>query len=528
MAAPHGRIRAFIRRPTPEQLVELGAKEFLRLTPAEAVEYAGIIDGFLSEFDRLDELPQPLTPLKHWRRDPGRTPTPEEDPFNAFIRVCRVEGTGEGPLAGLRAGVKDSIAVAGVPVSNGSRTAPYVPTTDAVVIERLLDAGASIVGKLNMDDFAVGAGETSAWGPARNPYDPRRSAGGSSGGTGSAVASGAIDLGLGADNGGSGRIPAAYCGVVSLKPTHGLIPSHGVTYLDHTFDAMCPTARTVELAARMTDVVSGHDDRDPQWVRATPVPTAAVAELGRGVEGLRIGVVRESTPNGLCEPGVCARLRDAADALVRAGAEVQETSLPMWADSLTIAAALWVPLWWAMVQSEGQGFGHLGAVDVERVHAFALSRRWEADEFPPFMKLSLLLGRYLHEAYFSVSLAKAQNLRAELRRQMDAQFASLDLLLTPTTPQAAPVLLAAPASDTELLNRAMDGPTSAAGNTVPLNLTGHPALAVPSGLDEKGMPVSVQIVARHFQDALTFRAAEVIEAQAKLQPPRFLVESPPV
>ncbi len=518
MATRRGRIRGFVRRPTAEQLAELGAKEFLRLTPDEAVEYAAIVDGFLDHVDRLDDLPQPSTRLKHQRRDPGRMPTPDEDPLRAFIRICAVEGAEEGPLAGLRVGVKDNLAVAGVPITNGSRTATFVPTADAVVVERILDAGASIVGKLNMDDFAIGStGETSAWGPPLNPYDPRRSAGGSSGGTGSAVSSGAVDLALGVDEGGSGRIPAAFCGVVSLKPTHGLIPSHGITYVDHTIDSVCPTARTVSLAARLTDVVSGHDVRDPQWVRAMPISTTAVEELGRGVDGLRIGLVRESTPDGLCEPAVTAHYQVAAETLACAGAGIREISIPMWSAGLSIAFVVWAQLGWAMIQSEGQGFGHLGSADVERVRAFALSRRHEANDFPPSLKVLLLVGRYLHDDYLSVPLAKAQNLRGELRRQVDAAFDSVDVLLTPTTPIAAPLLFDTGVSDSELRAR---GELGTATNTVPLNMTGHPALAVPSGIDGDGMPVSVQIVAPHFHDSVLFRVAEVIEERAQLPQPR--------
>jgi amidase len=163
-------------------------------------------------------------------------------------------------------------------------------------------------------------------------------------------------------------------------------------------------------------------------------------------------------------------------------------------------------LGWAMVQSEGMGFGHLGEIDVARSHAFALSRRLEADEFPPFLKVWLLAGRWLHDHYFSTYFGKAQNLRRALRDEISAALQGCDLLVTPTTPHTAPPLLDRRGTDEELLARG----TTMTLNTAPLNLSGHPALAVPCGFDGEGLPVSMQIVAAHFADATTFRAGSVV------------------
>jgi amidase len=161
---------------------------------------------------------------------------------------------------------------------------------------------------------------------------------------------------------------------------------------------------------------------------------------------------------------------------------------------------------WAMAQSEGMGFGHLGEIDVARAHAFALSRRLEADEFPPFLKVWLLAGRWLHDHYFSTYFGKAQNLRRALRDEISAALTTCDLLVTPTTPHTAPTLLDRPGTDAELLARG----TTMSGNTAPLNLSGHPALAVPCGVDAAGLPVSMQIIAPHFADAMCFRAGSVV------------------
>ena len=503
------RIRGFIRRPTPDRLQDIGRREFLHLTASEAEEYAAIADASLAQLDCLDELAPLTVPLKHQRRDPGRAPLAAEDPYNAFIRICRVEGSPGGGLAGLRVGIKDNLAVAGVPLTNGSRTLPYTPTIDAAVVERLLDAGAAIVGKLNMDDFSTAAtGESSFYGPPRNPIDPKRSAGGSSGGSGAAVASGAVDLAIGVDQGGSARIPAAFCGVVALKATHGLIPSHGVTYLDHTIDYVCPMAQSVELVARATDAIAGPDWRDPQWGPQGSLRTPCTEELGQSIRGLRIGIVQESAQPGTCDAAVTANFEAACAALAAAGAEVAPASVPLWGASWPIAQGIYLHSSWAMIQSEGMGFGHGGMVDGERAHSFALARRLEADDFPPFLKARLLVGRYLHEEYFSGYFAKAQNLRISLRRQVEAALTGCDLLITPTTPEVAPVLLDRPATDHELESRGIN----LMDNLVPLNLTGHPALALPSGHDGDGLPTSVQIIARRYEDSLAIRAGSALEA----------------
>jgi amidase len=509
MTTTSRRLRGFLRRPTPDQLRAIGEQEHLDLTPEEAEAYASVLDGVLGTLDRLDELDPGTRPLRWTDRDPGRRPNAEEDPYNAVVRWCRVAGATEGPLAGLHVGIKDNLAVAGVPVTNGSRTATTTPTADAVSVERLLDAGATVVAKCNLDDLsASGTGESAFFAPPRNPHDPTRSAGGSSGGSGSAVASGLVDLALAVDQGGSARIPASFCGVVSHKATHGLIPSHGVTHIDHSIDFVCPVAPSVALTAAATDVLAGHDDRDPQWVRGALDAPGCVDALGAGVAGLRVAVLDEGVAEGLCEPDVVAAFERSVAALADAGATVVSASVPLWSDAWSIELSLLCHLGWAMAQSEGMGWGHLGQVDPARAHAFALTRRLEADDFSPFYKVWLLAGRYLHDEYLSTMYAKAQNLRLALTRQIDAALADADVLVMPTTPHVAPVLLDEPAADTALLQRG----TTMVANTAPTNLSGHPSLAVPSGVDRDGLPTSIQLVTRRFADATAFAAGAVVEA----------------
>ena len=252
----------------------MAASEYMRLTEEETVDLATLIDSILRQIERLDDLSIPELEVKYRDRDKGYRPTAEEDPYNAFIRKCRVEGAPRGKLTGKTVGLKDNIRLAGIPMTNASRLMhEYVPSIDATVAERLLDAGATIVGKLNMDNFSMGGtSETSDFGAPRNPHNSNYSTGGSSGGSGAALAAGLVDIAIGVDEGGSARIPASWCGVVCMKATHGLVPSFGITYLDHTIDFVCPMAASVEDVALALEAIAGNDPKDPQWVRGS-IPT---------------------------------------------------------------------------------------------------------------------------------------------------------------------------------------------------------------------------------------------------------------
>jgi amidase len=479
------------------------------LDPGEAEQLLPVVAS-LTDFAALEARIANALPLPDvGARDPGFAPRPGENPHNAFIRRCRVEGAAGGPLAGTEVGLKDNIALAGIPTTNGSRLTPYTPARDAVVVERILAAGGTIVGKLNMDDFgASGLGETSAFGPPRNPIDPSRSAGGSSGGSGAAVRAGEVDLALAVDQGGSGRIPAAFCGVVAAKPSHGLVPSWGIVHIDHTIDFVTPLSRTVAGAALLLGVIAGEDWRDAQWVRgAGPVEDYAAAEAG-GVEGLRVAIVRESVDPTICRPAVLENLNGSADALARAGATLGEVSIPLWPDGLAIFLPYVAHLFADMFRAEGQGTGHLGAYDVEAMQAYATARRDESALLAQQVKAWVIADRYVHDRRHGLSYARLHNARLALRRAISSALEQWHLLLTPTLPITAPQLLAGEASFAEVSGRTA---ASLCFNTAPLNLSGHPALSVPSGVDELGLPTAAQIVAPHFADATAFRAAFALE-----------------
>jgi amidase len=494
---------------TAHDLEACAALEGIELDDGEATELLPVVAALVATAGVVDEVEAPLPSPRHGPRDPGYRPSPDEDPFNVFITKCRIDGSADGPLAGRSVGVKDNISVAGVPTTNGSKLAVYTPSVDAVVVERILDAGGTITGKLNMDAFgAAGTGETSAFGPPRNPVDPAYSAGGSSGGSGAAVRGGAVDLALAVDQGGSGRIPAAFCGVVAAKGTHGLVPSFGITYIDHTIDFVTPIARTVRDAALLLEVIAGPDPRDPQWVRGALEAAAYTQAETEGVGGLSIAIVEESCDPEVCDPAVLKGLERAAVALEAAGARVAPVSLPVWANALAIFQPYIACLISSMIRSDGAAYGHLGAVDPHVVEAFGRARREHSGDLPKQLKCWLIAERWLHERDANATYARLQNLRLLVREHVSATLRNHDVLLTPTLPMTAPRLPEKGASFAEVSAR-----TSAALclNTAPLNLTGHPAISVPSGYDAAGLPTAVQLVSSHFQDATGFRAAFELE-----------------
>jgi amidase len=494
---------------TAADVEALAALDGIALDAGEAAELLPVILS-LTVYDELTtRLEAELSLPRPGPRDPGWMPSAAENPYNAFVTRCSVEGAPSGPLMGLTVGLKDNIALAGVPLTNGSRMSAFTPSYDAVVVERILAAGGRIVGKLNMDDFgAAGLGETSAFGPPRNPVNPAYSAGGSSGGSGAAVRSGEVDLALAVDQGGSGRIPAAFCGVVAVKATHGLVPTFGVVHIDHTIDSVTPVARNVGGAALLLEVIAGPDWRDAQWVRGALAPTAYGGAKEQGVAGLRIGIVEESSDEAICEPAVVEGLERAAEALAEAGASVVRVSIPLWRDGLAIFIPYIAHLAADMFRTEGQGVGHLGPVDIEAMEAFANARREESADLAKQMKCWVIADRYGHEARHGIPYGRLHNLRLALRQRISAALEQCDLLLTPTTPITAPALVDSTVPFSEISGRTAE---RLPFNTSPINLSGHPALSLPSGVNANGLPTAVQVIAPHFDDITAFRAAFALE-----------------
>jgi aspartyl-tRNA(Asn)/glutamyl-tRNA(Gln) amidotransferase subunit A len=409
-------------------------------------------------------------------------------------------GHDPGPLAGVPVAVKDNLCTRGIPTTCSSRILEgWRPPYDATVVARLRAAGAVVVGKTNMDEFAMGSStENSAFGPTRNPRDPTRVPGGSSGGSAAAVAAGFAPLALGSDTGGSIRQPAALCGVVGVKPTYGLVSRYGLVAFASSLDQVGPFAASVADAALLLEVIAGHDERDST---SLPGPAPALgACLGDGVEGLRVGVLREFVD--AVEPGVAARVTAAAAALEAAGAKVDEASVP--------AIALGLSAYYLIATAEASS--NLARYDgvryglrVDGADVGAMYGATRAAGFGPEVKRRIMLGTYaLSAGYYDAYYGQAQKARTLIIRDLDAAYASYDLLLGPTTPTTAFALGAK--ADDPLAMYLSDV------CTIPSNLAGHPAMSLPYGVAPDGLPVGVQLLAPALGEATMFRAAAVLEA----------------
>jgi aspartyl-tRNA(Asn)/glutamyl-tRNA(Gln) amidotransferase subunit A len=415
-------------------------------------------------------------------------------------RVAR--GEDPGPLAGVPIALKDNLCTRGLPTTCSSRILEgWVPPYDATAVSRVIAAGAVVVGKTNLDEFAMGSStENSAFGPTRNPHDPSRVPGGSSGGSAAAVAAGMVPLALGSDTGGSIRQPAALCGVVGAKPTYGLVSRYGLVAFASSLDQIGPIAASVADAAALLEAIAGHDPLDSTSLSTGPPGLRRL--LDEGVQDLRVGVVRELTTGA--EPDVEALVRQAADALAGAGAKLEEISLP----SLGHALAAYYLIAPAEASSnlaryDGVRYGlRVEAPDVASMNAATRSAG-----FGPEVKRRIMLGTYaLSAGYYDAYYAQAQKVRTLISRAFASAYEDFDALLCATSPTTA-----------FPLGSRLDDPWAMYMSdvcTVPTNLAGHPAVSVPFGRGADGLPVGVQVLARALGEPTMFRVAAALEALA--------------
>ena len=429
----------------------------------------------------------------------------EESARAAAERVDAAVAAGEdpGPLAGVPVALKDNLCTRGVPTTCSSRILEgWKPPYDATVVTLLERAGAVFVGKTNLDEFAMGSStENSAFGPTRNPHDPSRVPGGSSGGSAAAVAAGFAPVSLGSDTGGSIRQPAALCGVVGVKPTYGAVSRMGLVAFGSSLDQIGPFAHTVSDAAALLEVISGHDPGDSTSLPEPP--TGISAALDRGVEGLRIGLIAEMMGDGIAAD-VTARTRDAAEALTAAGATVEEVSVPAVTYGLS-AYYLVAPAEASsnLARYDGVRYGN-------RVEAATTGEMMEATRTAGFgdeVKRRIMLGTYaLSAGYYDAFYGKALKVRTLTRQDFDAAYERFDLLLSPTSPTTAFAFGDKTADPLAMYLNDLC--------TIPSNLAGHPAMSVPFGVGDDGLPVGVQLLAPALAEPLMFSAAAVLEAAA--------------
>ncbi|MBM3140098.1 MAG: Asp-tRNA(Asn)/Glu-tRNA(Gln) amidotransferase subunit GatA [Chloroflexi bacterium] len=410
---------------------------------------------------------------------------------------ARLRAGDAAPLVGIPVGVKDLLCTRGVRTTASSRMLErFVPFYDCTVVERLQAAGAVIVGKTNLDEFAMGSStEHSAFGPTRNPWDLERVPGGSSGGSAATVAARGVPISLGTDTGGSIRQPAALCGILGLKPTYGRVSRYGVVAFASSLDQVGPFGRDAEDVANLLGAIAGHDERDSTTV-PVPVPDYT-AGFARGLAGLRVGVPEQFLERGL-GPGVREAIEEAIAVFEHAGAIIDRSvALP------TAGAALAV--YYIIAPSEASanlarydgvkyGFAVTDGASVEAEMSETRGRGFGSE-----VKRRIMLGTYaLSAGYYDAYYLKAQKVRTVITREFESAFAEHDVILTPTSPTTA-----------FRLGEKLEDPYAMYLNdlfTIPVNISGDPAISIPCGFAD-GLPVGLQLIGRHFDEATLLAAA---------------------
>jgi len=411
-----------------------------------------------------------------------------------------------GPLAGVPISVKDNLCTRGVETTCSSKILEgWKPPYDATVIEKLKEAGAIIIGKTNLDEFAMGSStENSAFGPTRNPHDLERVPGGSSGGSAAAVAAGFSPLALGSDTGGSIRQPAALCGVVGVKPTYGRVSRYGLVAFASSLDQVGPFANTVSDAALALEVISGHDPRDSTSIPEKPLDISGV--LDDGVRGMRIGVIEELSGKGLggISQDVLSRVEEAIKVLSNAGADVESASVP--------ASVYGLSAYYVIAPAEASS--NLARYDGirfgPRTEAATTAETMTATRTKGFgdeVKRRIMLGTYaLSAGYYDAYYGKSQRVRTLIMNDFAKAYEKFDILISPTAPTTAFPLGDKTADPMQMYLQDVC--------TIPSNLAGHPAMSVPFGSGADGMPVGIQILAPAMAEREMFQAAKILESES--------------
>ena len=454
------------------ELCYASAGTLSRLVQSKEISPVDIIDAHLARIEATEPMLNSFITL-----------LPEE--ARAAARRAEQEiqsGNYRGPLHGIPVALKDLFNTGGVRTTSGSRVFDnFIPDRDCTVASKFHQAGAILLGKLNMHQFAYGpTGENPDYGHMHNPWDLELISGGSSGGSGSAAAAGQCTITTGSDTGGSIRIPAALCGIVGLKPTYGLVSRSGLTPLSWSLDHPGPMVRTVEDAALTMNAIAGHDPNDPASARVE-VPDYTTALTG-DVRGLRIGVVREYFEAPL-DPEVEQSVREAIVVLESLGAVVTDVSFPMFNDSQAISGAI--------LMTEAAAY-----------HRDLLAT--DGDKLYPPVRLRLEAGLFVSAADY----LRAQQARSVFDRQARGLLEQVDLLAGPTEPITAPKLLEERVQAGE---RGIGTTAALTQYTRPYNLTGFPAISVPCGFSEAGLPIALQLAGRPYDELTVLRAAHAYE-----------------
>ncbi len=500
-----------IKTPTLGNLDLIARQYGLDLSDDDLQSFQGLLAGPIASYERIDELVEPKPEVKYPRAGAWR-PEPADNPLNAWYYRCTIAGARGGKLKGKRIAIKDNVCVAGVPMMNGASVLEgYVPDIDATVVTRILDAGGEILGKAVCENLCFSGGShTCDTLPVRNPHNLLHSTGGSSSGSAALVASGAVDMAIGGDQGGSIRMPASWCGIYGLKPTHGLVPYTGAFPIELTLDHLGPMTRTVADNALLLEVIAGDDGMDPRQ-RNVRVDRYSKALTG-DVSDLRIAVVTEGFAwPGLSESDVDTCVREAAELYKSLGASVEEISIPLHRDGLHIWNGIAIEGATAlMVKGNSMGTNWKGYYNVGLLDSFARGRLTRPNDLSETTKLVMLMGQYMDDNYHGRYYAKAQNLAIKLRLAYDAALKDYDLLIMPTMPMKATPIPPADCTRELTIQRALE----MLNNTAPFDVSGHPAMTVPCAMSA-GLPVGMMLIGRHFDESTVLRAAHAFEQNAQ-------------
>ncbi len=495
--------------PAPEldDLQAISQRWGLKISDGDLAIFKALIDGALGSYHEVDAMYEASKPSAPDRR--SHRPDDADNELGAWYYRCDIQESDSGPLAGKTFAIKDNTTVAGVPMMNGSRIIEgYVPLRDATVVTRILEAGGRILGKSACEDLCFsGASHTCATGPIRNPWDKTRTAGGSSGGSGALVAAGEVDMAIAGDQGGSIRMPSAFCGAVGLKPTFGLVPYTGAYPIEWTIDHLGPVARNMADLAAFLTVIAGPDGDDPRQSNA-PSGIDYTTGLNDGIEGLRVGVVAEGFGyEGLSDPDADARVRSAAHRLADAGAVVQEVSIPQHRDALHVWNVIATDgALWQMIRGNGYGMNYRGLFDPEVMEQ--TMRGWQSNAHltSQTLKFVILCAEHALSHTGGSAYGRASNVRPQINAAVDAALVDHDVLCYPTLPFAAKEIPSADAPVDEYVARALE----MIPNTAVSNVTGNPDLTIPvSGGD--GLPVGMSIVGRQWDEATLLRVGRAYE-----------------
>ena len=493
-----------IKRPTLSQMRTMADRFGMSLSDEDLLEYTEIIEPYMQAYDRLDAMPDNL-PEVHYPRSPGYFPDRAENPLNAWYVKTEVRGAPDGKLRGKRIAIKDTICLAGVPMMNGSSIMEgYTPEIDATIVTRMLDEGAVIAGKAHCENFCLSGGShTNAKGPIHNPWKRGYMAGGSSAGSGALVAAGEVDMAIAGDQGGSIRIPASNCGVYGMKPTHGLVPYTGAMPIEQTIDHLGPITNNVSDNALLLEVLAGEDGLDPRQYK--PKTYSYTEALGRGAQGMRIGILSEGFAHPNSESDVDQCVMAAAERFRELGARVDEVSVPEHHTAMDAWTAITLEgLQDGMMWGNSTGTNYRGLFLPSMTDHMA---QWKgrADELSHSLKACMFVGEHFQRQYRGRFYGKAQNIMRKVNERYHAALKQYDLLLMPTLPIKPQEHPPADCSLSLYVQRAFE----MVPNTAPFN-GGLPAMSVPCGLSE-GLPIGMQLVGPNYGEMKIYQAAHAFE-----------------